>query len=84
MPTKKEKQPLSVTHPIPSWQKRLIWLLGILTFGGLYFYTGGGVEGVFMAFLCFIPAFVIVLILYLGAVQIADEIIKPFWKWLVK
>ena len=63
---------------------RLIWLLGILTFGGLYFYTGGGVEGVFMAFLCFIPAFVIVLILYLGAVQIADEIIKPFWKWLVK
>ena len=59
---------------------KLIWLLGILTFGGLYLST----ESVFMAILTFIPAFVLVLILYRGAVIFAIEVIQPIWKWLVK
>jgi hypothetical protein len=63
---------------------RLYWLLGIITFAGLFFYAGGGVDGLVIAFLGFIPAFVIVLILLFGVVQLADEILKPIWRWLVK
>ena len=63
---------------------KLIWLLGILTFGGLYFYGGGGTDGLFLAFLGFFPAFIIVLILFVGAIQFAIEVIQPIWKWLVK
>ena len=37
-----------------------------------------------MAILTFIPAFVLVLILYRGAVIFAIEVIQPIWKWLVK
>lgn len=59
---------------------KLIWLLGILTFGGLYLSMGS----VFLAVVTFIPTFVIVLILYLGAIQFANEVIQPIWKWLVK
>ena len=63
---------------------KLIWLLGILTFGGLYFYGGGGTDGLVIAILAFIPAFVLVLIIYAGAIQFAIEVIQPIWKWLVK
>ena len=59
-------------------------MLGILTFGGLYFYGGGGIDGLVTAFLGFIPALVIVLILFFGVVRFANEVVKPFWRWLVK
>ena len=63
-------------------------MLGIITFAGLFFYAGGGVDGLVIAFLGFIPAVVIVTILTIGVASIGTDFyksfLKPFWKWIVK